>query len=51
MKFLNIKSKIGNGGNTKGKQQKHQRKLQKHYGKHAETPWETVGNGQETGET
>ena len=44
------KSKIGNGGNTKGKQQKNPRKSQKIQWKHAETPWETVETGQETGE-
>ena len=40
-------SKIG--GNTEGKQEKHPMKRQKHLWKHAETPWETVGNGKETG--
>ena len=50
--YLNhVKSKIRNGGNTEWKQQKQLRKSYKHQGKHAETPWEMVGNGQETGET
>ena len=44
------KSKIGNGENTEGKQQKNLRKSQKIQWKHAETPWEIVENGQETGE-
>ena len=46
-----VKSKIGNGENTVGKQQKYPRKSQKRQGKRTETPWETVGNDQETEET
>ena len=37
------KSKIGNRGNTEGKQAKHRRKSYKHPKKHAGTPRGTVG--------
>ena len=42
--LTNTKSKIGNKGNTAGKQEKHERKPKKHWEKHAETPREMVGN-------